>query len=290
LGTLKHVLQHQLPLPSCPSQHDDWHLQQEGGPLQHESWQLKHCLQGHRNRFEHLKDLKQLKQLEHRGQEQGQHSGQLQHCALQQLQLGLQSQQSLEHGQHFVHPPQGLLQEQLGRLHVQQSGLLQPHWDLQHEGILNQPQAGLQHDELQHELHFGLQDWQSGLQHELHFGLQDWQSGLQHDTWQHEQQSDPQHDLLHELQLGLQHDSLKHEQHEQSKQLGLLHLGKHWQEQQIHDMHMQTFDLHKSILDRVISALLIVAEVHREMKCNCYTVSGRGGIHKCVSFHYEQEI
>jgi hypothetical protein len=54
--------------------------------------------------------------------------------------------------------------------------------------------------------------------------------------------------LLHELQLGLQHDSSKHEQQEQSKQLGLLHLGKHWQEQQSHGMHMHSFDLHKNIL------------------------------------------
>jgi hypothetical protein len=155
---LKHDLQQQLPRPSCPSQHDDWHLKQEGGPLQHEDWQLKHCLQEQLNKFRHLKDSKQLKQLAHRGQVHEQHSGHPQHCALQQLQLGLQSQQSLEHGQHILHGPRGLPQEQLGGLQVQQSGLLQPHWDLQHDEILNQLQVVLQR-----EPHFGLQDEQSGL-------------------------------------------------------------------------------------------------------------------------------
>jgi hypothetical protein len=220
-GTLQHDLRQQL-LPSSPSQHDDWHLQQDGAPLQHEDWHLKHCLQEqHPNRLEHLKDLKQPKQpkqLEHE-----QHSAQLQHCALKQPQLGLHLQQSVGHEQHCLQLPQGLQPEQRGRLQVQQFGL---DWNLQHERVLKQLQLGLQHDGLQHELQFGLQhELQFGLQHELQFGLQhELQFGLQHDGLQvqhelqfglqHELQSGLQHDGLqvqHELQLGLQHDRLQHE-------------------------------------------------------------------------------
>lgn len=149
--------------------------------------------------------------------------------------------------------PQGLQPEQLGMVQVQQFGL---HWNLQHEGSTKQlhfglhhePQFGLQHDRLQHVLQFGLQhdglqhELQFGLQHELQLGLQDGQSGLQQDTSQHEQLFGPQHGLLQDLQLGLQHDTSGHEQQEQSKQHGLLHLGKHWQEQQIHGTHMHNFD------------------------------------------------
>lgn len=80
-GQLKHDVLRQQP-PS--SQQDDWHLKQEGCPLQHEDWQLKHCVQEHLHKFEqpaqeHLRNLKQLKQPKHRGQEQEQLSTQLQH-------------------------------------------------------------------------------------------------------------------------------------------------------------------------------------------------------------------
>lgn len=268
-GTLQHDLRQQL-LPSSPSQHDDWHLQQDGAPLQHDDWHLKHCLQEqHPNRLEHLKDLKQPKQLKQLKHEE-QHAAQLQHCALKQPQLGLQLQQSVGHEQHCLQLPQGLQPEQRGRLQVQQLGL---HWSLQHEGALKQlqlgfhhePQLGLQHDGLQHELQFGLQhELQFGLQHdglqvqhELQFGLQhdrlqhelqlelqDGQSGLQHGVSQHEQLLGQEQGLLHDLQLGLQHDRSGHEQQEQSKQHGLLQLGKQWQEQQNHDTHMHNFDLH----------------------------------------------
>jgi hypothetical protein len=238
-GTLQHDLQQQL-LPSSPSQHDDWHLQQDGAPLQHEDWHLKHCLQEqHPNRLEQLKDLKQPKQLEHRGQEHEQHPTQLQHCAPKQPQLGLQSQQSLGHEQHCLQLPQGLQPEQLGRLQVQQFGL---HWNLQHERALKQLQLGLQHElqfALQHELQLGLQhdrlqhELQFGLQQEPQFGLQhELQLGLQHDGLQvqHELQSGLQHGRLqHELQLevqdgqsGLQHDMSQHEQLLGPKH-GLLH-------------------------------------------------------------------
>jgi hypothetical protein len=187
-----------------------------------------------------LKQPKQLKQLEHE-----QHPAQLQHCVLKQPQLGLQS---LGHEQHFLQLPQGLQPEQLGRLQVQQFGL---HWNLQHERVLKQLQFGLQHDGSQHELQFGLQQvLQFGLQHdglpvqhELQFELQDGQSGLQHDMSQHEQLLGPKQGLLHDLQLGLQHDRSGHEQQEQSRQHGLLQLGKQWQEQQNHDTHMHNFDL-----------------------------------------------
>jgi hypothetical protein len=71
------------------------------------------------------------------------------------------------------------------------------------------------------QLQFGLQ--YDRLQHELLLELQDGQSGLQHDMLHHEQLLDPKH--------GLQHGTSGHEQ---SKQHGLLQLGKQWQEQQNH--------------------------------------------------------
>jgi hypothetical protein len=195
-GQLKHdpLLQHP-PL----SQQDDWHLKQEGCPLQHDNWHLKHSGEEH---------LRRLKQPVHRGQEQS-----------AQLQLGLQSQQLPEHEPHpGLHSPHGLqpllqpgLQLQLGRLQVQQFGLLQLHWDLQHDEVLKQPQPGLQHE-----------------------------------------------GILKQLQLGLQQEQFG-SQHEQSKHLGLLHLGKHWQEQQNHEAHTHTFDLQEKTFSPNLSSVLSVS-------------------------------
>jgi hypothetical protein len=160
--------------------------------LQHDDWHLKHCVQAQ------LGSLRQLEQPVHWGQEQS-----------AQLQLGLQSQQLPEHELHpGLHSPQGLQLLQLGRLQVQQLGLLQLHWDLQHEEVLRQPQPGLQH------------------------------AGM-----------------LKQLQFGLQHEQFG-SQHEQSKHLGLLHLGKHWQEQQNHEAHTHNFDLQEKTFFANLSSVL----------------------------------
>jgi hypothetical protein len=93
--------------------------------------------------------------------------------------------------EHELHPGlhslQGLQLLQLGRLQVQQLGLLQLHWDLrglQHAGMLKQLQFGLQHEQFgsQHEqskhlglLHLG-KHWQEQQNHEAHthnFDLQE---------------------------------------------------------------------------------------------------------------------
>ncbi|KAI4990549.1 hypothetical protein ZWY2020_038912 [Hordeum vulgare] len=164
----------------------------------------------------------------------------------------------------------------------------------EHFGSLKQPPVHRGQEQHWHcspqQLQLGLQSpQQPPAEQEPHSGLhspQGLQPPLQHcGLLQLQHPKQPQLGLQHEgilkqlQQFGLQHEQFG-SQHEQSKQLGLLQVGRHWQEQHSHEAHTHSFDLQENNIPPSLVPLLL-PEVQRHKAVGfsfqyCYQKDGIG--------------